>query len=67
MPGTFAAAPYVVAAYALIWLGLLAYVGWIGLRLRGVRTELETVRELVEEHGSRTQLPLPMREGVEES
>ncbi|MBF6590257.1 MAG: CcmD family protein [Ktedonobacterales bacterium] len=42
-------ASYVVAAYALIWLGVLAYVGWLALRMRGVRTELETVRELVEE------------------
>jgi CcmD family protein len=41
--------PYVVAAYALIWIGLLLYVGWIALRMRGVQTELETVRELVEE------------------
>lgn len=49
MPGTSSATPYVVAAYALIWFGLLAYVGWLALRLRGVRTELETVRELLDE------------------
>jgi CcmD family protein len=40
---------YVVAAYALIWIGLLAYIGWVALRMRGVRNELEAVRELVEE------------------
>ena len=40
---------YVVAAYALIWIGLLTYIGWIALRMRGVRTELETVRELLDE------------------
>lgn len=40
---------YLVAAYVIVWVGLLAYLGWIALRLRGVRTELETVRELVEE------------------
>ncbi len=40
---------YLVVAYVIVWLGLLAYVGWIALRMRGVRTELETVRVLVEE------------------
>lgn len=38
-----------VVAYAVIWLGLLAYIGWLALRMRGVRTELDTVRALVEE------------------
>lgn len=38
-----------VVAYAVIWLGLLAYIGWLTLRMRGVRTELDTVRTLVEE------------------
>lgn len=38
-----------VVAYAVIWLGLLAYIGWLALRMRGVRTELDTVRSLVEE------------------
>ena len=33
-----------------MWAGVLAYLGWIALRLRGVRTELESVRELVREH-----------------
>lgn len=42
-------AGYVVATFAIIWVGLLAYLGWIALRVRGVRSELETVRELVEE------------------
>ncbi|GAC1447038.1 MAG: hypothetical protein PVSMB4_01120 [Ktedonobacterales bacterium] len=41
---------YLVAAYAIIWLGLLAYVGWIILRLRGARAELAAVQELVREH-----------------
>lgn len=44
---------YLVMAYAVIWLGLLAYVGWTALQVRGVRTELEAVRDLVEEHGAR--------------
>jgi len=32
-----------------MWAGLLVYLGWIALRMRGVRTELEAVRELVRE------------------
>jgi len=39
---------FLVAAYAIFWIALLAYVGWIALRLRGVRTEVETVRELLD-------------------
>ena len=45
-------ATFLIIAYAVIWLGFFAYIGWIALRLRGVRTELETVRELVEERES---------------
>lgn len=41
--------PYLLVAYAIMWVGLLAYLGWIALRMRGVQTELETIRELVEE------------------
>ena len=43
-------ATFLVLAYAVAWIGLLAYLGWIALRVRGVRTELETVRALVEAH-----------------
>lgn len=39
-----------VVTYAIIWLALLGYLGWIALRVRGVREELATVRELVQEH-----------------
>jgi len=48
-------ATYLIIAYTVIWIGFFAYLGWLTLRLRGVRTELETVRELVEErqrHGA---------------
>ena len=41
---------YLVTAYAIMCVGVLAYLGWIALRMRGVRTELESVRELVREH-----------------
>lgn len=44
---------YLVVAYAVVWVALLAYVGWIALRMRGVQTDLEAVRELVEEREAR--------------
>jgi hypothetical protein len=40
---------YLVIAYIIMWAGVLGYLGWIVLRMRGVRTELEAVRELVRE------------------
>jgi len=40
---------YLVIAYIVMWAGLLVYLGWIALRMRGVRTDLESVRELVRE------------------
>lgn len=42
-----------VAAYALIWLGLMAYLGWITLRMRGVRADVESARDLLEERQGR--------------
>ena len=44
---------FLVLAYAIAWVGILAYLGWIALRMRGVRSELETVRELVERQEAR--------------
>jgi CcmD family protein len=41
---------FLIAAYIVVWLGFFAYLGWLALRMRGVRTELETVRALVDEH-----------------
>lgn len=40
---------YLVAAYIVVWVGLLLYLGAIALRVRGVRTELAAVEELVRE------------------
>jgi len=40
---------YLVAAYAVAWVGLFAYLAVIMLRIRGVRTELAAVEELVRE------------------
>lgn len=44
---------YLVVAYAVVWVALLAYLGWIALRMRGVQTDLEAVSELVEEREAR--------------
>ena len=40
---------YLVAAYAIVWVGLFVYLAVITLRIRGVRTELVAVEELVRE------------------
>ncbi len=44
MPAGFS---FLVLAYIIIWAGLLIYLGFIALRMRGVRTELAAVEELV--------------------
>ncbi len=40
---------YLVAAYIIAWVGLFAYLAVVMLRIRGVRTELAAVEELVHE------------------
>ncbi len=40
---------YLAAAYIVVWIGLLLYLGFLALRMRGVRTELAAVEELVRE------------------
>ncbi|MBO0782228.1 MAG: CcmD family protein [Ktedonobacteraceae bacterium] len=40
---------YLVAAYAIAWLGLFIYLAFIVMRLRNVRTELAAVTEIVRE------------------
>ena len=40
---------YLFAAYAIAWVGLFAYLAFIMLRIRSVRTELAAVEELVRE------------------
>lgn len=47
MQGTNTA--FLVAAYAIFWVALVVYIGWIALRLRGIRTDVEAVRELIDE------------------
>ena len=46
---------YLVAAYAIIWAALFAYLAFIVMRLRGVRTELAAVQELVHEREQKEQ------------
>jgi CcmD family protein len=41
--------PYLAAAYLVLWLGLLLYLGFLALRMRGVRTELAAIEELMRE------------------
>lgn len=48
---------YLIIAYAVVWLALLGYIGWVALRMHGVRTEVETVRELVRERERETSVP----------
>ncbi len=40
---------YLVAAYIVVWVGLLLYLGIVALRMRGVRTELAAMEELLSE------------------
>jgi CcmD family protein len=40
---------YLVVAYAIAWVGLFVYLAVVSLRMRGVRTELAAVEELVRE------------------
>jgi CcmD family protein len=40
---------YLIAAYAVAWVGLFIYLAVIVMRIKSVRTELAAVRELVQE------------------
>jgi CcmD family protein len=44
---------YLVAAYIIVWVGLFAYLAFVTMRIRGVRTELAAVEELVREHSEK--------------
>ncbi|GAC1424124.1 MAG: hypothetical protein PVS3B3_07500 [Ktedonobacteraceae bacterium] len=46
---------YLVAAYAVAWLGIFIYLAVVALRIRGVRTELVAVEELVREQQAKQQ------------
>ena len=47
MPGS---SIYLIVAYAIVWLGLFAYLAVVAMRMRAVRTELAAVEELVREY-----------------
>jgi len=47
MPGS---SIYLIAAYAVVWLGLFVYLAVIAMRMRAVRTELAAVEALVHEY-----------------
>lgn len=40
---------YLVAAYAIAWIGLFIYLAVVTLRIQGLRTELAAVEEQVRE------------------
>jgi CcmD family protein len=40
---------YLVAAYAIVWIALFVFLAVLMLRIRGVRTELAVVEQLVRE------------------
>ncbi|GEM_PF-744617 len=40
---------FLIASYAVLWVGLLVYIGWVALRMRGVQGEVETMRDLIAE------------------
>ena len=46
---------YLIAAYVVAWLGIFIYLAIVALRIRGVRTELAAVEELVREQQAKQQ------------
>jgi CcmD family protein len=39
---------YLVAAYAVVWIGLALYLTWLGARLASLRRDIAALRDLVE-------------------
>ncbi len=40
--------PYLIAGYAVVWIGILIYVVSLGRRSRSLEREVEELRELLE-------------------
>jgi CcmD family protein len=40
---------YLVAAYAVVWVGLAVYVAWLGAQLGRLRRDVTTLRGLIEQ------------------
>jgi len=36
---------YLLIGYGVVWIGLFAYIMYVGVRIRAVRRELQTLRE----------------------
>jgi hypothetical protein len=47
----FDAAPYVIAAYALLWLGLMVYIGFGVRRVSNLEKQLTVVEESLARRG----------------
>jgi CcmD family protein len=58
---------YLVAAYAIAWVGLFVYLAFLTMRIRGVRTELAAVTELVREQQERERSQGPSTWDAEKS
>jgi CcmD family protein len=41
------AAPYVLAAYALLWVGLFGYVAFIMVRMNGLEKQIAVLEEAI--------------------
>jgi CcmD family protein len=47
---------YLIAAYIIAWLGICIYLVMLSMRMRGVRTELAAVEELLHEQQEQKEL-----------
>lgn len=47
------AAPYVIAAYGILWISLVVYVGLVWRRLAGLEREMRVLEEAVEARNAR--------------
>ncbi|NTW28759.1 MAG: hypothetical protein HGA39_05280 [Coriobacteriia bacterium] len=48
------AAPYVLSAYALLWVGMFVYIGFILVRLGGLEKRLNVAEEAIERRRPRS-------------
>lgn len=50
---------YAIAAYAAVWLGLVAYVAWLSARQAAVERDIRALREALREADEATVAALP--------
>jgi CcmD family protein len=48
---TLPAAPLLIAAYIVVWLGLMGYLFWIWRRIARVETEMQVLQRRTSGHG----------------